>query len=148
MLEAEDEGSKTVSFVFTDGETLTFRVGGDQFAGNKIFNGGLHEVGMLLASLAASGIVGSAAYDAVKLGARFLRLRLRWGTEVDQRPYIRHIAHLSVAAKLGEPSSIKVVSCVRQAECWVAVVVADGRTYRVQIPLDDPRPTAISVDLD
>jgi hypothetical protein len=40
MPEAADEGSKTVSFVFTDGEVLTFRVSEDQIAGDKIANGG------------------------------------------------------------------------------------------------------------
>jgi hypothetical protein len=69
MPEAADEGSKTVSFVFTDGEVLTFRVSGDQIAGGKIVNGGLYEAAQLLASVVASGVAGNAAYDAVKLGA-------------------------------------------------------------------------------
>ena len=148
MSEAEDEGVKTVSFVFTDGEILTFRASDDRFAGNKIFNGGTHEAALLLASVVASGVVGNAAHDAVRLGVRFLKLRLHRGTEDDQRAYVGHIAHLAVAAKLDKPSAVKVVSCIHQTDRWAAVVVADGRTYRVQLPLNDPRPTAISVDLD
>lgn len=148
MHEADDKRTKTVSLIFTDGETLTFPVSDDRFAGDKILNGGLHEVASLLANLAASGVIGNVAYDGVKLGVRFLRLRLSWGTEDDQRTYIAHIAHLEVAAKLGQPSSIKVVSCVRETTHWAAVVVADGRIYRVQIPLNCPHPAVISVDLD
>ena len=129
MPEADDEGTKTVSFVFTDGEVLTFPVSGDWVVGDKILNGSLHEAALLLANLVASGVVGSAAYDGVKLGARFLRLHLNWGTEDDQRPYVRHIAHLEVAAKLRKSSPIKVMSCARENNHWAVVVAADGRFY-------------------
>lgn len=150
MGKADDIEPETVSFVFTDGEVLTFPRPPEHFRTSQrlVLNGGLSEATLMLAWVAASGVVGNAAYDAVKLGLRSLRLRLSWGDEEDQRPYVAHIAQLSVAAKLDRPESVEVASCTRQRDHWLAVVLAPGRTYRVQVPLRDPRPTAISVDLD
>jgi hypothetical protein len=149
MLMSVDEGTQPVTFLFSDGEALTFQTSTVELVGERrIVNGGLHDAALVLASVVASNVVGNTAYDALRLGLRFLKLRLRWGNEDDQRPYVCHIAQLAVAMKLDEPCEVKAVSCVRQADHWEAVVIADGRTYRVQIPPDDPRPTAISVDLD
>jgi hypothetical protein len=151
MPEAMDREPETVSVMFSDGEVLMFPKPPELSRpthGGVILNGGLPEVALLLASVAASGVVGNTAYDAVKLGLRSLRLRLSWGSEDDHRRYVAYIAQLSVAAKLDQRAVVTVASCTRDREGWSAVVLADDRTYRVQIPLMNPRPTAISVDLD
>lgn len=151
MQEEEEESAEAASLVTNDVQ-MTARASGrsriNQAGGDLLVSGGLLDVGTLLASVAASGVVGNAAYDALKLGLRHLRLRLSRGSEEDQRRFVAHIAQLSVASKLNKPVSVKVASCLRESRHWSAVVRADGRTYRVQIPLTDPRPTAISIDLD
>ncbi|MFC8847123.1 MULTISPECIES: hypothetical protein [unclassified Micromonospora] len=148
MSGAEGKRDETASLEASDGK---IQISGSIHQSGHVYgvqNGGLGEVAFLLATVAASGVVGNAAYDAVKLGLRSLRLRLSWGNEGDHRAYVAHIAQLSVAAKLDKPCSVEVASCTREREHWSAVVLAGGRTYRVQVPLQDPRPTTISVDLD
>jgi hypothetical protein len=149
MPEAEDEEGQTISWTFTDGEVLKFRLKSwpASDTGTAVLNGGLADASLIIASYVAGGVTGNAAYAALKLGLRFLRQRLAWGTDGDKQRYVAQIAQLAVTATLTEPVDVKVIRCDRQRDHWAAVVLAEGKTFRVQIPLDDPRPTAISVDV-
>jgi len=147
----QDKDVKAISFVFSDGEVITLPYGGERISSERVVNGGLQETAEILGWLAAqtaTGIIGGLAWDAVKLGYRSLKLRLSWGNVEDKRQYLSYIAQVAVAAKLDKPSSTEVASCEQQGDHWEAVVKADGRVYRVRFPLNDFRPTAISIDLE
>ena len=147
----DDKDLKTIRFVFTDGEVITLPYGGERISDDRIANGGLHETVEVLSWLAeqtATGVIGGLAWDAVKLGCRFLRLRLSWGKTDDKRQYLSYIAQLAVAAKLDKPVFIEVVGCEQHSNHWEVMVRANGRVYRVRFPLNDFRPTAISIDLE
>jgi hypothetical protein len=70
------------------------------------------------------------------------------GKTDDKRQYLSYIAQLAVASKLDKPALIEVMSCEQYSDHWEVVVAADDRTYRVRFPLNDPRPAAISIDLE
>lgn len=148
---SDDKGVKTIRFVFTDGEVIVLPYGGEQISSDRVVNGGLHDTVEILSWLAeqtATGIIGGIAWDAVKLGCRNLRLRLSWGKKDDKRQYLSYIAQLAVASKLDKPALIEVMGCEQYSGHWEVVMTADGRIYRVRFPLNDPRPGAISIDLE
>jgi hypothetical protein len=87
---------KPVTWVFTDGDALEFRMRGWP-AGNTgtvVQNGGLTEASLIIAAHVAGGVIGNGAYDALKLGLRLLRLRLAWGADDDKSRYVAYIANL------------------------------------------------------
>lgn len=143
-------GNRTVSFIFTD-EVIELPYAGNRIETGRIVNGGLPETVEILcwlAGMTGQGMIGNIAWDAVKLGYRNLRLRLAWGKDEDKRAYVSYVAQLAVAAKFSQPTDTRVVACQRQRDYWETVVIADGKTFRVQIPPDDPRPSALSVDIE
>lgn len=148
MAEAED--TQNVTWIFANGDALEFRVRGwpAGSTGTVVRNGGLTEASLIIATYVAAGVIGNGAYDALKLGLRLLRLRLAWGSDDEKSRYVAYIAQLAVAAKLTEPTEVKVISCSQQRDYWETVILAGASTFRVQIPPNDPRPTAISVDVE
>jgi hypothetical protein len=147
----EDLGDvRKISFVW-ENEIITVPYGGNLIEVGKVTNGGVRdtmEVLAWLASMTGQGMMGNIAWDGVKLACKSLKLRMRWGEENDKRAYLSYIGQLSVAATFRKSVNTTVVSCEPQRDYWEVVVLADGKTFRVQIPPDDPRPNAISVDVD
>jgi pyruvoyl-dependent arginine decarboxylase (PvlArgDC) len=96
----------------------------------------------------SGGVIGNAAYDALKLGTGWLKHRLSFGSEEEQRPYVEHVAHLIVASRLDATTKINVASCKVVDGEWLAVVSAGDSTYRVRIPKSDPSEIGLSIDLN
>ena len=148
---SEEAEEQYAAIVNADGSTYRFPPGtfvGDAVAGDKlIINGGLDYVMMFLAGAISSGVVGNAAYDALRLGGSKIRLRFAWGRRSDQVLFARHMAELAVRVKLDRDGTVEVTEVKEYDDHWAAVVKADGNTYRVMIPLKAPNETVVSVEL-
>ena len=124
-------------------------VGGELADSGQIFNGGILEyVLVFLSGAISNGVVGNAAYDALKLGAKNVRYRMAYGGREDQSMFVRQVAELKVRVKLDKDIPLKVTECIKREDHWDAVVISPEHTYRVRVPVNGQDESVISVDLD
>jgi hypothetical protein len=95
----------------------------------------------------ASGIIGSAAFEILKRQLRHARFWLKSGDKKWQRLFAQELARRAVAAKLQTKTILQIKDCRRFGDQWSIVLEADGSTYRVLIPVEDPSHVTVSVDL-
>ncbi|GAA2622874.1 hypothetical protein GCM10010399_62660 [Dactylosporangium fulvum] len=110
--------------------------------------GGVELAAAFIASAVAQQLVGIAAWEALKAGARHARLRFGWQSEAQQRPYAEAMAQLAVASKLDADVDLDVAECRRLGDQWQAIVIGEGRRYRVLIPVKLREPNEIAVSLE
>ncbi|UWZ36515.1 hypothetical protein Drose_36810 [Dactylosporangium roseum] len=110
--------------------------------------GGVELAAAFIASAVAQQLVGIAAWEALKAGARQARLRFGWQSEAQQRPYAEATAKLAVASKLDADAGLDVTECRRLGDQWQAIVIGEGRRYRVLIPAKPKEPDEIAVSLE